>query len=1076
MRKTAIALAILIALVLAGLVLAPQFVDLNRFKGPIAAELTALTGRAVELRGPLGLSLLPGPTVTARDVRLANPPGAAVEDMVRLRAVEVKLAFWPLLARRIEIRSAALVEPDIDVERVAGGDGNWRFDRRSPSRAGAPDTTAMMRALAVDHLTIENGAVTYRAGNAVERFEHINATVAIEGGTGPYTASGEFVSRGAQLGFAARSGPLDAPEVPVEATLTVKPATRLQLGLVVTGVGDERRIEGQLKLTADNAQALAAMVLRTRLPAALARRLTLAADIRGTPRDLALAHLNLDFGTAHGEGSLHVTDGTPPTVALNLAVSQLDLDRWLAQSKAAGAPGPSLIGSAFAAPGDATGPVPLAPPQPDVPMLPDRLDASVDLGVKALIWRGSVVHDAQLKASLAHGTLTLDRAAAMLPGGSAASLSGSVAMAAEGPRGEGTFEANSDDLRGLLAWLGAPSGSVPADRLRKASLKSRLSLAGDRLDLAGIDATLDATRLRGAATVALRERPGIGLRLNADRFNLDAYLPRDDAAPPPADAGNPWPALLAAFDANIEAHIDTLTWHGELLGDAHAAGTLQNGRATIRDLSVGDIEGAAARLSGSVQGLGADPFAAQLSYEVHGAELERLLHVVSPRLDPGRAYGDFRLGGDLRWATETLSGAADLDILGGRARVAGSLAPASAHVALDIDIEHPSFVALMRSVSPSYRPAGADMGALKFTGQLTGGARHFTLDRVALDIGKSTAAGKLALDLDATRPHLSGELKLGDWAIDQFLTARQSAAIDRSLRHAGLRPGVVLAQAAVGAPAGPALWSREPIDLAPLSLADVDLTLAGNSVAYDRWRVDQPELTVAVKDGALALTSLAGHIFGGSIAAEGDVSAAAPPAVHAKLTLRDVDLKQAFTSEAGIANIDGRFDADASLASAGRSPAELIAGLSGEATLRGHDGAVSGVDLAAANEWLKVLDRPFDLLGLIRSGLGGRTSFSELTGSFHAADGIVRSDDIRLAADGTAGQGSATFDLPRWTMAGRLEFRLTGLPMAPPMAVQLEGPIDAPREVFDVNPLQRFLKQRQHAVGDQPVTGPAPER
>jgi hypothetical protein len=47
--------------------------------------------------------------------------------------------------------------------------------------------------------------------------------------------------------------------------------------------------------------------------------------------------------------------------------------------------------------------------------------------------------------------------------------------------------------------------------------------------------------------------------------------------------------------------------------------------------------------------------------------------------------------------------------------------------------------------------------------------------------------------------------------------------------------------------------------------------------------------------------------------------------------------------------------------------------------------------------------------------------------------------------------------------------------MAPPLGVQLDGPIDAPREVFDVNPLQRFLKQRQHA-GDQPVTGPAPER
>ncbi|HJT07941.1 MAG TPA: AsmA-like C-terminal region-containing protein, partial [Stellaceae bacterium] len=204
-------------------------------------------------------------------------------------------------------------------------------------------------------------------------------------------------------------------------------------------------------------------------------------------------------------------------------------------------------------------------------------------------------------------------------------------------------------------------------------------------------------------------------------------------------------------------------------------------------------------------------------------------------------------------------------------------------------------------------------------------------------------------------------------------------------------------------------------------------------------------------------------------------TAATPPALHAKLNLRDVDLKQAVSSEAGINSIKGHFDADASLAARGRSPAELIAGLSGEATLRGHDGTVSGIDLAAATEWLKVLDRPSDLFALIRSGLGGQTSFKELTGSFHAADGIVRSDDLRLAADGTAGQGTATLDLPRWTIASRLEFRLTGLPMAPPLRVQLEGPIDAPRERFDVNPLQHFLQQRQH-VDDQPVKSSAPER
>jgi uncharacterized protein involved in outer membrane biogenesis len=1080
LRKTAIALAILVSLVLAGLVLAPHFVDLDRFKGPIATELAALTGRTVELRGPLGLSLLPGPTVTARDVRLANPPGAAVADMVRLRAVEVKLAFWPLLARRVEIRSATLVEPDLDVERMATGDGNWQFETRLPAAgAGTPETSpAMMRALAVDHLTIENGAVTYRSGTTVERFEHINATVAIEGPAGPYTAAGAFVSRGAALSFEARSGAIDAPDVPFQATLTVKPSTRLQLDLIATGAGDERRITGQLKLTADNAQALAAVALRARLPDALARPLTLAADIGATPRDLALEHLSVDFGAAHGEGSLRIAPGTPPSVGLSLVVNQLDLDRWPAARKAAATAPPGLVGSAFAAPPDAAGPMPLAPLQPGAFVLPDSINASVDLGIKALIWRNGVVRDARLKATLAGGRLTLERAAALLPGGSNVSLSGSVAMSAEGPRGKGVFAATADDLRGTLAWLGAPSDGVPADRLRKASLTSRFAFAGDHLDVSAIDATLDATRLSGAATIALHERPGVGLRIAADRFNLDAYLPRADAGgtpPGPADAGS-WLAALTAFDANIDAHADTLTWHGEPLSDAHFAGTVQNGEATIRDLSVGDIEGAAAQLSGAVQGLGGGPFGAQLTYELHGAEFARLLHMVSPGLDADHGYGEFRLGGALRWTAETISGTADLAILGGRAHVAGNLAPADARVALDIDVEHPSFAALVQSVSPAYRPAGGDLGPLKLTGQLTGAHGQFAVDRFTLDIGQSTAAGRLAVDLGAARPRLTGDLKIGDWAIDRLLTARQSAAVEEGVRHAGRLAGIILAQAGAGAAAAPASWSREPIDLALLSLADADLTVSGNSLAYGRWRVDQPALTVMLKDGTLAVKQLAGRLFGGSIEADGDVAAAATPALHATLKVRDADLKQAFMKEAGFGTIEGRFDIDASLAGEGRSPADIIARLSGDATLRGRDGRVSGIDLAVVNDRLRSPDLPADLLALIRSGAGGRTRFSDLAGTFRVADGVARSDDLRLTADGAEGQATAMFDLPRWTMASRIEFRWTGIAVVPPLVLRLEGPIDAPREVFEVNPLQHFLGQRQPALGDPPVTGPAPSR
>ena len=207
-----------------------------------------------------------------------------------------------------------------------------------------------------------------------------------------------------------------------------------------------------------------------------------------------------------------------------------------------------------------------------------------------------------------------------------------------------------------------------------------------------------------------------------------------------------------------------------------------------------------------------------------------------------------------------------------------------------------------------------------------------------------------------------------------------------------------------------------------------------------------------------------------------DVAAAATPTLHATLKLRDADLKQAFMNEAGFGTIEGRFDIDASLAGAGRSPADMIARLSGEATLHGRDGRVSGIDLAVVNDRLRSPDLPADLFALIRSGAGGRTRFSDLAGSFRVADGVALSNDLHVTADGAEGQATAMFDLPRWTMASRIELRWTGIAVAPPLVLRVDGPIDAPREVLEVNPLQHFLGQRQHAPGDAPVSGPAPSR
>jgi uncharacterized protein involved in outer membrane biogenesis len=1044
LRNTAIGLAILFVLVLAGLLLAPALVDLSRLKPQIAAQLEAETGREVELAGPLGLSLLPDLAVTAHDVRVANPPGAAAKDMVRLRALEVKLGVWALLRGDFEVQGARLIEPEIDLERLADGSVNWRFAAATPEGGG-------VLILALDHLGIENGAVTYRSPATIERFEHINADITLGGPQGPFDAGGTLVTHGAALTVDIHIGEIDAADVPLRATIGARPEAQVDLDGVLRGVATEPHFAGQVKLSADNFQAVATTLARAPVPAGLAQSFALAATVEGSARGITFDPLAIDFGPAHAEGRLGLETGVPVALALRLSLGRLDLDRWAASRKTAlalapAAASPEPSGTAVVAPVDPTAPVSLQPS-----MAAPGVKAGIELGVDSVLWRGAFVRNARLKARLADGALTLERLTAQLPGGGALSLSGNGALSAEGPQAHGLAQVSADDLRSLLGWLGVATDRVPADRLRKASASAGFALADDKLDLTDLDATVDATHLTGAATIALQERPGIGLRFAADRLNLDAYLPRSAAAAP--SIGDD---MLLGLDANLDATIGALIWQGEPLGDLHLGASLLNGDLSVADFSIGDIGGGTAKLSGEVKDLSAATPKGQLAFDLQGAELEHVLRILAPPLAAGRFYGAFHLAGGVRAEGDDATLEAALDLLGGHARLAGKLAMADGGADLTLDLDHPSVAALLRQAVPGYQPAG-DPGPLKLSAHLAGTVARFAVDKLSLALGQSTLDGTVAAQNDGVRPHLTADLRLGDWRLDDLLPRRQTAGLFFTpVRRAGLLPGVILAQAG----AAPEPWWRQPLDLAFLSLADVDLSLAGHSFSYGDWRLDGAALEATVAAGGLSVKRLAGAALGGSVELGGSLSGATP-GLELRAALKDVDLK-AVLADLGIGAVEGRLDLAASLRSDGKSPEDILARLSGDGTIAAHDGSITGIDLVALDDRLSVPEeRPPDLLALLRSASGGHTAFSTLGGSFRVADGVLRSDALALSAEGGEGRAAATLDLRQGVMASRIELRCQSAAAAPPLVVTLDGPIAEPRVVFDAAALQRFLAQRQ---------------
>ena len=101
MRKVLILGIALVILATGALFLAPRFIDPGWYRDAITVELQRLTGRDTAIAGPLVLTLLPNPGLIAEDVRLANPAGAAVPDMLRAKRIDARLALLPLLSGKL---------------------------------------------------------------------------------------------------------------------------------------------------------------------------------------------------------------------------------------------------------------------------------------------------------------------------------------------------------------------------------------------------------------------------------------------------------------------------------------------------------------------------------------------------------------------------------------------------------------------------------------------------------------------------------------------------------------------------------------------------------------------------------------------------------------------------------------------------------------------------------------------------------------------------------------------------------------------------------------------------------------
>ncbi|MDV2502680.1 MAG: AsmA family protein [bacterium] len=139
MRRAFLIAATLVVAIITVLVVLPSFIDLNRYRGQVAAVIEKTLHRKVTV-GAIRLGLLGGPRLRLDDVTIADRAEAGGKPAVVAKGLDIRLRLIPLLSRRIVVAKLTIREPTIHLTIAKDGSTNFSdlVSTTPPARTKAP--------------------------------------------------------------------------------------------------------------------------------------------------------------------------------------------------------------------------------------------------------------------------------------------------------------------------------------------------------------------------------------------------------------------------------------------------------------------------------------------------------------------------------------------------------------------------------------------------------------------------------------------------------------------------------------------------------------------------------------------------------------------------------------------------------------------------------------------------------------------------------------------------------------------------------------------------------------------------
>jgi AsmA protein len=195
MKRLGMPIVAFLGVMLIGLVLTSWLINRDALRQAVEAQIRAVTGLDLAVKGTTEISVFPGSYVSFHNVGLK---GATSDPALKVDVLTANLRLLPLLLQRFEISDVMMLRPQIRVVREANGDSNWTPFIETIARTMKPGADNQV---SFSEIRIQDGLLTYRdaAGHASEKLEDLDLSLAWPSISRSFAATGQFDWRGARI-------------------------------------------------------------------------------------------------------------------------------------------------------------------------------------------------------------------------------------------------------------------------------------------------------------------------------------------------------------------------------------------------------------------------------------------------------------------------------------------------------------------------------------------------------------------------------------------------------------------------------------------------------------------------------------------------------------------------------------------------------------------------------------------------------------------------------------------------------------------------------------------------------------